>query len=239
MMSLVETSDGVKISIRHTPRGGERVVIVAPGFFQSKETRTFRRIHDALGAAFDVISMDFRGHGKSGGRYTFSARETEDLKVVVDYARERYGKVGVLGFSFGGSIAVLEAARYRNVDSLVCVGSPMAPAEIEFEWWRPVAIRDGVRGLERGAGARIGSPFLKKASAIDVVSSLGPIPVLFIHGSRDATVKPRHSRGLYERARGTRSLRIFQGASHAQEIFRKFPEGFLGCVRDWFEGTLR
>ena len=37
---------------------------------------------------YDVAVLDFRGHGDSGGRYTFGASEAFDLKAVVDYIVE-------------------------------------------------------------------------------------------------------------------------------------------------------
>src|SRR3989338_8018385 len=126
MDKFLRTDTGLKISIWHTGVSKGRVIIIAPGFFQSKETSTFKKIVREFENNFDVIAMDFRGHGKSGGLYTFSALEKEDLKVVVDYAREHYKKVGVLGFSYGGSTAIIEEAEYKNIDSIVCVGSPMA-----------------------------------------------------------------------------------------------------------------
>ena len=130
MQDSVVTSSGVKISIRHKRILKNIAIVVAHGFFQSKETQTFKKIEDELIQYFDIVSMDFRGHGKSEGLYTFSAYEKEDLKAVVDYARQHYQKVGVLGFSYGGSIALIEQAEFRNIDSLVCVSSPMASDKI-------------------------------------------------------------------------------------------------------------
>ena len=42
---------------------------------------------DCLAKAFDVISLDFRGHGKSSGLYTFTDKEPKDLKTVI-YSRQ-------------------------------------------------------------------------------------------------------------------------------------------------------
>jgi len=235
----VSTSDHVRIAIRHTQTGHPNVVIVAPGFFQSKDTRTFRRIEQNLKDSFDVISMDFRGHGKSGGLYTFSAKEKEDVKAVVDYAKKSYPKVGLLGFSYAGTIAVIEQAAYHNLTSLACVASPMASDQIELRWWTPEAVRLAWRGMEKGAGVRPGNPFLKKVKAVDVVGRLDKTPILFIHGTKDPTVGGRHSRALYEAAREPKALKIIRGGSHAQDMFRTHTQEFMTLVVDWFEKTLR
>ena len=64
------TSDNIPISYDYYKRGFDSVVIVCPGFFNSKDNRWMRKTVDMLTLEFDVIIFDFRGHGKSGGRYT-------------------------------------------------------------------------------------------------------------------------------------------------------------------------
>ncbi len=237
MAEFVVNRSGIRISIGRRAAGRGRAVIVAPGFFTSFETKTFRRMISDLSKSFDVIGMDFRGHGRSGGAYTFSARESEDLKAVVDFARGRYSKVGVLGFSYGGAIAILEAAEHRNVDSLACAGSPMAPEEIEFHWWKPEAFRLGVVKFEWGNGVRPGNPFLPKKRAIDALASLES-PIFFLHGDIDPTVGARHSRLMHEAARGRKKLKIFENGSHAEDLYRKYPAEFISEITRWFVETL-
>ncbi|OGW83253.1 MAG: hypothetical protein A3C47_02160 [Omnitrophica bacterium RIFCSPHIGHO2_02_FULL_51_18] len=238
MQEAVITNSGIKISIRHTRVLKNTSIVIAPGFFQSKETKTFHKLENELLEYFDVVSMDFRGHGKSEGLYTFSAYEKEDLKAVIDYSRQHYKKVGVLGFSYGGSIAILEQVEYRNIDSMICVSSPMASDKIEFKWWTPDAIKLGIRGLELGAGVRPGNIFLRKTKPIDVVSSVSPIPIYFIHGTHDPTVSLKHSEYLYKKAKEPKKVKIFENGSHAEEIYRQFPDRFVEEIRNWFSETL-
>jgi pimeloyl-ACP methyl ester carboxylesterase len=238
MSNITLRASGVPISIRHASKSRNIAVVLAHGFFQSKETKTFRNIEKDLSEHFDVISMDFRGHGKSGGLFTFSVKEPEDLKAVMDYARERYERVGVLGFSYGGTIALLEQDKYKNIDSIACVSSPMASNEIEFVWWLPRSFKLGYKGLERGAGARIGNPFMKKIDAIDVVENLSPTPLFFIHGDEDPTVFQRHTDMLFAKSFEPKKKYIFAKASHAEEIYRQHPKSFIKLVIDWFDQTL-
>ena len=239
MQDSVITQSGVRISIRHKKTSKESAVVIAHGFFQSKETSTFKKIENDLSDYFDVISMDFRGHGKSAGFYSFSALEKEDLKAVLDYAHELYRKVGVLGFSYGGSIAIIEQAEFKNIDSLICVSSPMASEDIEFKWWTPNAIRLGIRGLEWGAGVRPGNPYINKIRPINVVKKISPMPVFFIHGDQDPTVSHQHSQKLYEAAKEPKKLKIFKKGSHAEDVYRKCPVDFIKAVKEWFDDTLK
>jgi len=235
----VITKDGVKISIRHLKADNGAVVIVAPGFFQSKETKTFTRIANDIHQHFDVIAMDMRGHGKSEGKYAFSAKEKEDLRAVVEYARGHYKHVGVIGFSYSGSITILTQAAYKNIDSIIAVTAPMAGNKIEYKWWHPESFNLALHAFERGSGVRSDNPFLKKTYAIDVVSHVAPTPILFIHSKNDPTVGIRHSRALYEAAQEPKRLEIWEKGSHAQEMYRQFPKKFIGLVVDWFEETLK
>jgi pimeloyl-ACP methyl ester carboxylesterase len=236
-MTEVATASGIRISVRHPKISRGRAVVVAPGFFQSKETRTFRRIENDLLAGFDVISMDFRGHGRSAGAYTFSAREAEDLKAVMDYARNHHEKVGVLGFSLGGSIAVIEQEKYKNIDSLVCVSSPADFGDVDFRWWTPSAFWIGVARFEPGVGFRPGNPFLEKRKPYEAAAALD-VPALFIHGTGDPTVRVRHSQKLHAHAGGPKRIEIFEKGSHAEEIYRRYPERFMALVNEWFGQTL-
>lgn len=238
-MDFIKNSAGIKISIRHIGISKPQAVIIAPGFFQSKETKTFKRMERDIQKYFDVVSMDFRGHGKSGGWFSFSAHEKEDLKAVVDYTRRHYHKVGVLGFSYGGCIAMITAAFYHNIDSLICVGAPLADDEVEFKWWRRESLRLALRGLERGAGVRPGYPFSKKTRPIEIVGLISPAPIFFIHGAEDPTVGLRHSHELYKKAAEPKAIKIFEKGSHAEELYRKFPEEFIKTVVDWFQKTLK
>jgi len=233
------TRDGVGISCE-LYRGADRqaVVIVCPGFFQSKETATFQRMSRALASRWDVLAMDFRGHGRSSGVYTFSAQEGEDLAAVLRWAERRYQHVGVLAFSLGAAVAINTLSRrVERVRSLIAVSGPSSFEEIEFQFWTPEAMRTGLQGCERGAGCRPGNPWMQKERPVDSVRRLA-VPVLFLHGMRDVIVGAAHSQRLYAAAPEPKQLELIDGSSHAEALFRDDPRGFLRLVEPWFSQTL-
>ncbi|MGH7309220.1 MAG: alpha/beta hydrolase family protein [Candidatus Rokuibacteriota bacterium] len=59
-------------------------------------------------------------HIEGLARFRLSGAEVEDIRGVVDYARRRWGSVGLAGFSFGAGPALLAAA---DVPDLRLVGS--------------------------------------------------------------------------------------------------------------------
>ena len=228
------------MSLDHYHQGDRDVVVViCPGFFQCKDTATFQQMSRSFAGAYDVLAMDFRGHGRSSGLYTFSAMETNDLEAVLRWAAARYQHIGVMGFSLGGAIAINTLVRHPQlVRSLIVVSAPSVFEEIEFKWWTPEAMRTGVQGLEPGAGCRPGNMWLKKERPLENVQQLKPTPVLFIHGTRDAIVGVAHSQRLYAAASEPKRFELIQGGSHAEALFRDDPKRFLDLVNVWYAQTL-
>src|SRR5213082_2467139 len=65
-------------------------------------------------AGYRVLTFDLRGSGESGGdRFTLGAREVGDVEGAIDYLGQRglaADGVNLVGFSMGGSTALLAAA---------------------------------------------------------------------------------------------------------------------------------
>ncbi|MFT5207835.1 MAG: pimeloyl-ACP methyl ester carboxylesterase [Candidatus Omnitrophota bacterium] len=231
---FLRTDDGQNIAVRHTKIGSKQVVLVLPGFFQSKNTLTFRLIESLLcSQGFDVISIDFRGHGDSSGFYTFSAKENFDLRAVIDYAEGNYSNIIALGFSLGGAIAIIEQAQKQKLDGLICVGSPRDFRKIEMQWWRLSAMQCQRRSLERGVGCRIGPIWYHKKKAIDCILNLGDAPILMLHGTKDRIVFKQHSQSLYAKANGLKQIKLIDGGSHAEDLFRTHPEEMIKIITNW------
>ncbi|MDP3703839.1 MAG: alpha/beta fold hydrolase [Candidatus Omnitrophota bacterium] len=234
------SADGVLVSVEHYHAPGrEAAVIICPGFFQSKETGTFQRLSLALAAHWDVLAMDFRGHGRSTGLYTFSASEGADLEALLRWATARYPRLGVLAFSLGAAIAVNTLSRQpEGVRSLIAVSGPSSFEEIEFQFWTPEAMRTGLQGCEPGSGCRPGNPLMKKERPVETVRAIRAIPKFFIHGTHDVIVGHPHSQRLYAAAPEPKRLELIEGGSHAEALFRDDPKGFLHLVEPWLTETL-
>jgi len=235
----VSTADGIRISFELYRKGrGDAVLVICPGFFQSKKTPTFQRLAGTLSVYCDVVCMDFRGHGGSSGRFSFSAYEQADLNAVLDWIGERYARVGLLGFSLGAATAINVASRRKGIHSLVVVSAPAAFEDIEFKFWTPEAIMTGIRGSEPGAGFRAGNPWGKKERPVDRIISISPVPILLIHGTRDPIILHRHSERLHRAAKEPKRLVLIEGGGHAEDLFRRYPKQFLSPIREWLRATL-
>ena len=72
----------------------------------------------------DVLTLDARGHGDSGGTFTYGVREPEDLAALARSLRPEYDRLGGLGFSYGGFHTIVAAARDGVFDAVAVVGTP-------------------------------------------------------------------------------------------------------------------
>ena len=127
----LKTQDGIKIAINHHKTGHDEVLIIAHGWFMTKDSSYFVDMANVFSKNFDVISMDFRGHGKSSGVYTFTSKEPQDMKTVVDYAKEHYKKIYLMGFSLGGALVLIHSALEKDVDKVIAVSAPHSFLKIE------------------------------------------------------------------------------------------------------------
>lgn len=234
----VSTSDGIRAVFDRYASGRSHVLVICPGFFQSRSARDFQQLARACSEQTDVISLDFRGHGDSNGLYTFSAREGAELQAILDWAKARYERAVVMGFSLGGAIALNTVGSYRPfVEGLVAVSAPASFEDIEFKFWTPEAIRTGWESLGKGIGCRPGNPCLPKQRPVESVAQLSGLPLLFVHGTNDVIVGVEHSRRLFAAASEPKRLELIDGGGHAEVLFRRDPEGFVRLVSQWMGGS--
>ncbi|MDO8675022.1 MAG: alpha/beta fold hydrolase, partial [Candidatus Omnitrophota bacterium] len=238
----VMTEDGKRIAFSHVKGGFSKVVIIAHGFYNNKDTVLFKKISDAFSKEYDVIAFDFRGHGKSSDVFTWTAFEQKDLRAIAAFAKEnKYEKIGVIGFSLGAAIALIEASLHQNIDSVIAVSSPADLGSINFHFWEKDMWEDlklnfGFKGW--GKGVRSGSPSLQKVRPSDIVDKISPTPVLFLHGEKDWLVKTRHSQFLFAKAKGPKALTIIKDGGHAERMFDAAPDQFMKICLDRFRETL-
>ena len=136
---FLETEDNINIAVNHIKNNHKEVIILVHGWFMTKDSRAFSSLADDLSAYFDVISFDCRGHGKSSGFYTFTSKETIDLKTVVDYAKSFYEKIYLIGFSLGGALVLIHSALNKDVDKVIAVSAPSDFNKIENQMWKKEA----------------------------------------------------------------------------------------------------
>lgn len=103
--------------------GGTRLVVACPPHPQMGGDRTdgrLRAVSDALGNRHtDCLRFDY-------GPWDEGRAERRDVSQALSWARERYTDVGLFGFSFGASMALLASAQEDGPTPAVL--SVLAPA---------------------------------------------------------------------------------------------------------------
>lgn len=109
-----------RLGLARDERGAVRdtaCVIILPGFFGDHSVVRTRDLAAAIrGAGLHALSLEMRGHGQVERRYpdrgyTFGVIETGDLLYVDEWLRRQAGvhSTGVVGFCWGGNVALLAA----------------------------------------------------------------------------------------------------------------------------------
>jgi len=235
------TADGVEISFNHYQSDYENIIIIAPGFYNSKQAILFKQMAKRLCNQYDIIVMDFRGHGRSKGLFTWTANEDKDLLGVLKFVEGKYKKIGIIGFSLGAAIGLITASKSKQIDSLIAVCPPAQFDKIDFNI-RKMGIKENIiynffQEGRIGKGVRPGSLWIKKIKPIDVVGKI-KIPIYFMHGLDDWLILPWHSEVLFKTANCQKKIDLIEGATHAEYIFRSFPDDTIKRFKTWFAKTL-
>lgn len=238
---ILNTKDQHRIDVSHHEQGFKKVIILAHGFFNTKNAYLFREIANALAGHYDVVAFDFRGHGKSSGLFTWTSKECADLEAVITYTKGGYESIALMGFSLGAAISLIEASQNPDIKTVIAVSAPYDFWKIDYHFWKPSMLDDLKLNLgfkAKGKGVRPGHPWQPKIAPIDIVDRISPRPVLFIHGAQDWLINVRHSRELFNKAKEPKKLVILERLGHAETMFDQKPDVFMEPCLDWLTNTL-
>ena len=177
-----------------------------------------------LRAGYNVVMMDSRAHGESGGAIaTYGWKERHDVSCVVSAleSSEHIRHLFALGVSMGGAIALQSAAIEPRIERVVAENPFANLREVSYDYaglrhwpvlgktlFRPASI-EAMRALAAAGGF---SP--DEVSPQQAVAAR-PFAVLLICGTADHTIPCRHAEMIYISARGPKELWVVEGAQHA------------------------
>lgn len=177
-------SDGVQLSAWYVPPDAGRKVML---FFHGQggqlviQTGRWRRIREA---GHGVLALSYRGYPGSKGSPTETGINL-DARAAYDWLAERHAKQDIIlhGHSLGSGVAVYLAAGVE-AHALVLEAPFSAAVDVASERmpWLPVGLLmlDQFRSRDRISQVRM--------------------PVLIVHGGRDAVIPPAHSERLFSLA---------------------------------------
>lgn len=226
------TRDGVVLRLTHVPGGDRDAVLVSPGILMHRDSPEHRLLAARLAAHADVLTLDVRGHGDSGGVFSFGAREPEDVAEIAALLRRRFQRVIGVGFSFGGYHTCVAAALHGAFDAVALVGTPHRLFIFDHNFVNRGLLRSlgpMLRRQRRRTRARPGLP-LRRPVPSRLIGRISPRPVLIVHGEDDWLIPPKHARRLYEAARDPRHIVMIPRGLHAENMLSADPAPVLDAL---------
>jgi pimeloyl-ACP methyl ester carboxylesterase len=194
-------------------RTGSAVVLAAGS--ESDRSAMWRYAELLSADGHGVLTFDWPGNGASEGAVTMGEPERLALHGAISFVLAQPdvydGRVGVLGFSLGSYIAVLEAAQDPRVRVLVLEGlfdNPWRQTKLEYLRAGTAAQLGGMLG-DYLAGLRPDAP---RSSAL--LPRLAGVSLVLVAGESDRTVPIGSTRALYELAAEPKQFWAIRGAVH-------------------------
>ncbi len=242
-----KSSDGLILRgwfIPSRAESGNAVILYAHGLGANRE----QHLPDAALLArygYGALLFDLRNHGKSEGTLTtMGYAEIEDVRGAVAYVLTRvevqHARIGLMGQSLGGGIAIRAAARVPEIRAVIAASAFSSLEE---------NIAEGVQALTGLPpfpfaplvifwGERETNMRLADVRPVDDIAQIAPRAILLIHGERDGVMPVENARRLYAAAREPKELYIIPNAAHVG-LREANPEEYERRVVEFWERYLK
>lgn len=235
----VDSFDGTHIRYDVYDAPSPSAVLVVPGFWRDRKHPSMLQLAQLLlSEGYRAAIVDPRGHGESEGTYGFNAHEHHDVAAVAhDLLRtSTISTLTLIGFSYGGAIAVSTAARHELPLSSLLLVSPVADFAMISPRINPLTIHRHIALSNALHRPRFAWAIRKteKLRALDDITNVR-VPTSFIHVKNDWLIGHEHSMALYEAAREPKELHILdiEGNYHSDRIFNVASDSIEPLMRDF------
>jgi len=209
--SVVLENHGQKIfGVFHKPLNVAQfpAVLICHGFGGHKVGRYRLYVNIAKRLAemgIGTLRIDFRGSGDSEGEFAEMTLEGEisdalkGLQYLNQHAQVDENRIGLIGRSLGGAVAIMAASRFQSVKS-ICLWAPIYSSSQWYDKWQQLHSADlhsdHKEHLMTVEGQKPGFEFFQQFFAMnieDYLPALQGTPLFLIHGRNDQIVNPSHS----------------------------------------------
>ena len=238
-VDLYNEADDIHLSGWYLPSANGAAVILLHGY-GSNRLEMLSRANVLAAHGYGVLLYDLRAHGESeGDKRAFGWEDVSDVKATLDFLAGREDvdpdKIGILGFSIGGQIALRAAAEFENIAAVIADdpayvtiddAPPASSTGEKFSYF--VSWVDG-----RGVSLWTGIPI--PAGVPDILPAISPRPIFFIDTGTGGGRK--YIRYLYELAGEPKTLWEIPETYHGGQ-FNARPEEYEARMVEFFDTWL-
>jgi fermentation-respiration switch protein FrsA (DUF1100 family) len=192
-------------------------------------------------AGYNLLLFDWRGRGRSDGAVaSLGALERRDLLGAIDWLKTRdIRRIGLLGFSMGGAVAISTAPVTDVVGAVVADGTFARVSEVLengiAQEYPPLVARILGRLMIPGMSLRLRTD----VTLVDPIrwAAFLRAPLLLIHGEKDPYVSTESVHQLFQAAREPKELWLVPEAGH-REVYKLRPQEYRERVVGFFDRWL-
>ncbi len=234
------SEDNVTLSGWYIPSQNRAAVILLPGFGGNRVEMLGRAVFLAR-HGYGVLLYDLRGHGQSGGNLrTNGWTDVQDVAAALRFLQGQKEidshRIGILGFSVGGQIALRAAAQYTSLKAAAADGPGLVktqdapPPNSLFERVNLPITWLIDRAFEWRTGVKA------PPGVVDSIPDIAPRAVLLIATGQDAN-EIRIAENYYAHASEPKTLWQIPEAGHGGGLSAR-PEEYEQRVITFFDRSL-
>ena len=212
-----DSTDGIPLKAWWLPASGRPrgAVIIAHGIDHTRQVMLPRALFLVRGG-YDVLAIDLRGHGESGGSIVSPGLlEARDIIGALRYIRSRGNSepVALLGVSYGAVASLIAAAESPEIEAVVSDSAFLTGKDVSEDidrhylhdsgsnfWVRALFLASSIPGAARAtaltyylrSGIYLGPELLSVLPSVRRIK----VPVLVISGGRDWIVPTDKARRI-------------------------------------------
>jgi pimeloyl-ACP methyl ester carboxylesterase len=122
-VALLSELEGITLSGWYIPSENGAAIILLHGYGGNR-LEMISRADILVRHGYGVLLYDLRGHGESGGEQrAFGWQDVKDVKAALEFLSRTENvnpdRIGILGFSIGGQIAIRATAEYEEIKAII------------------------------------------------------------------------------------------------------------------------
>ncbi|MBI4529108.1 MAG: alpha/beta hydrolase [Deltaproteobacteria bacterium] len=204
-------------------------VILMRGLDACREVELHTISSFLLEKGLSTLAIDTVGQGEARFQgFKLIPDVSESVGAALDYLEDRpeidSRKIAILGQSFAGYLAVRTASREKRIKACVSLGSFYSLEDFEILHMLKHNCMMNMKVTEDEW------PQTRKLYSLEGVIEKMTCPFLAVNGSEDVVIPPSQTVKMYERARGPKDLKIYEGAPHCVYYDNK---AVLFYIADW------